>query len=310
MVDARVPVRLLNLLWHRAEWPPVELFAGRIDIAHSMHPLLLPTRGAAQVVTIHDLYFLDRPESTAAEIRRDYAALAARHAQRADAVIVVSTYTALQVQERLDVPPERITICPPGAPSWAARKAPVPGGHILFMGTLEPRKNVGALLSAYSSLLGRVPDAPPLLLAGRVTAESAPILDALRRAPLNGRARHLGYVSEAARQELYGGAALLVLPSLNEGFGIPALEAMAMGVPVVAANRGALPELLGDAGLLVEPDDTDGMADAMARLLEDEALRRACAERGRVRSTGFTWQSSAARLLQAYAAALDRRDSG
>jgi glycosyltransferase involved in cell wall biosynthesis len=307
MLDARVPVSVLNLLWHRLEWPSVEMFAGSVDVAHSMHPLLLPSRRAAQVVTVHDLYFLDRPESTAAEVRRDYAALAARHAQRADSVIVVSTYTALQVQARLDVPPERITICPPGAPRWSAREWAGNRGPILFIGTLEPRKNVGALLSAYKRLLGRRPQAPPLVLAGRVTPESAPILSELTRSPLNGRARHLGYVSDEQRQQLYREASLLVLPSLNEGFGIPALEAMTMGVPVVAANRGALPELLGEAGLLVEPEDDEAIAFAVERLLDDEALCRTCAERGRERSAQFTWESSAARLLQAYGAAIERR---
>ncbi|HSC26009.1 MAG TPA: glycosyltransferase family 1 protein [Vicinamibacterales bacterium] len=305
-VDARVPVRILNRLWHRFEWPAAETFAGPIDVAHSMHPLLLPSRRAAQVVTIHDLYFLDRPESTAAEVRRDYAALAARHARRADAVIVVSEYTALQVQSRLDVPPERITICPPGAPAWEARPWAGNIGPILFVGTIEPRKNVGRLLSAYRRLVERMRGAPPLLLAGRVTPESAALLAAAADPPLAGRVRHLGYVSDEQRQQLYRQASLLVLPSLNEGFGLPALEAMTIGVPVVAANRGALPELLGDAGLLIEPEDEAGMASAMERLLSDEALAQRCGRAGRVRSQRFSWRASAQRLLRAYEAALER----
>ena len=97
MVDARVPVRLLNLAWHRLEWPPVEIFAGPVDIAHSMHPLLMPARSAARLVTIYDLFFLQDAAGTAPEIRRDYPALAAGHARRADAVIVISQYTAGQV---------------------------------------------------------------------------------------------------------------------------------------------------------------------------------------------------------------------
>ena len=96
-VDRRVPVSLLNRAWHRWEWPPIETLAGPIDVAHSMHPLLIPSRRAAQVVTVHDLYFLDRPESTQAEIKRDYPSLTASHARRAVAVIVVSNYTAREV---------------------------------------------------------------------------------------------------------------------------------------------------------------------------------------------------------------------
>jgi glycosyltransferase involved in cell wall biosynthesis len=308
-LDLHVPVRLLNRLWHRWEWPAVELFAGPIDVAHAMHPLLIPSRRAAQVVTIHDLYFLDRPESTAAEIRRDYPSLAAAHARRADAVIVVSEYTAAQVQSRLDVPPELITICPPGAPAWPVRPRAETAGPVIFIGTIEPRKNVAVLLAAYRKLLATVEDAPPLLLAGGVTAHSAPLLEELARPPLAGRARHLGYITDAERQQLYRSASVLVLPSLNEGFGLPALEAMTVGVPVVAANRGALPELLGDAGLLVEPEDSDGIATAIERLLSDPVRAASCAERGLERARRFTWGATAARLVQAYAAAIERRSA-
>ena len=135
-----------------------------------MHPLLMPARRAAQVVTVHDLYFLDAPEHTTAEIRRDYPALAGSHARRADAVITVSEYTAGQVRARLGVDAERIDSLPERRPRLvAARIADAPGGHVLFMGTIEPRKNVGALLRAYAELRARRPDAPGLVLAGAVT---------------------------------------------------------------------------------------------------------------------------------------------
>ena len=105
VVDARVPVTFLNLAWHRLEWPTIETFASDVDVVHSMHPLLMPAQRAAQVVTVHDLYFLDAPENTRAEIRRDYPALAGSHARRADAVITVSESTAQQVRTRLGVDP-------------------------------------------------------------------------------------------------------------------------------------------------------------------------------------------------------------
>ena len=168
VVDARVPVTFLNLAWHRLEWPTIETFASDVDVVHSMHPLLMPAQRAAQVVTVHDLYFLDAPENTRAEIRRDYPALAGSHARRADAVITVSEYTAQQVRTRLGVDPERIAICPNGPPTWTPGGYN-PRGHILFMGTIEPRKNVPTLLRAYAELLAREPDAPPLVLAGGLT---------------------------------------------------------------------------------------------------------------------------------------------
>jgi glycosyltransferase involved in cell wall biosynthesis len=306
-VDRRVPVRLLNHAWHRWEWPPVEMMAGAIDVAHAMHPLLIPVRNAAQVVTIHDLYFMDHPESAEAEIRRDYPALAPSHARRADAIVVVSEYTAGQVRARFDVGPEQIAICPPGAPSWPSRAVPPGGGPILFVGSLEPRKNLGTLLTSYARLIERMPHPPELVLAGREGASATSLLERIARPPLAGRVRHLGYVPDEQRQQLYREASVLVLPSLNEGFGMPALEAMTVGVPVVAANRGALPEVVGEAGLLVDSEDVDGFSAALERILTDRSLAQRCSELGVQRSKQFTWEASADRLLQAYRGAITRR---
>ena len=175
VVDARIPVTLLNLAWHRLEFPPVEWLAGQVDVAHSPSPLMIPTWRAARVVTIHDLDFLDHPERTRHEIRRDYGDLAPSHASRADAIVVVSKFTAGEVVNRLGVPRDRITVCPPGAPPWAARDVPQPDGPILFMGTLEPRKNVGALLGAYGRLRFMLPSVPPLILAGGDDPISGPV---------------------------------------------------------------------------------------------------------------------------------------
>ncbi len=121
------------------------------------------------------------------------------------------------------------------------------------MGTIEPRKNVATLLRAYAELLAREPDAPPLVLAGGLTPACASVLDDLARPPLAGRARHVGYVSGAERERLYRDASMVVLPSFDEGFGLPALEAMTIGVPAVVSSRGALPEVVGAAGLVGRP---------------------------------------------------------
>jgi glycosyltransferase involved in cell wall biosynthesis len=308
LVNRRVPVRLLNRLWHRLGWPPVEYLAkGPFDVAHSPTPLILPSRTGARVVTFHDLAFLDHPERAQAEIRRDYPRLVKDHAHRADHIVVNSAHTAGEVHQRLEVARTRITVCRPGAPPWPARRQAPVAGHILFVGTLEPRKNIGGLLDGYERLLALHADAPRLLLAGRATPAAQPWLQRLQRPPLVGRVRHVGYVSDEVRQTLYMGASLLVLPSFHEGFGLPILEAMTVGVPVVASARGAVPEVLGDAGLLVEPDDPDGLADAMARLLFDERLAAQAAARGIRRSLIFDWRSSAEALRQAYDQAIEHR---
>jgi glycosyltransferase involved in cell wall biosynthesis len=309
VVDARVPVTFLNLAWHRLEWPPAETFAGDVDVVHSMHPLLMPARRAAQVVTVHDLYFLDAPENTTAEIRRDYPTLARSHARRADAVVTVSEYTAGQVRTRLDVGADLVAICPNGAPAWAPVEHYSPSGHVLFMGTIEPRKNVATLLRAYGELRTRRPGAPPLVLAGAVSPSCRALLDDLSRPPFAGHARHIGYVSGEERVRLYREASVVVLPSLDEGFGLPALEAMTVGVPVIVSSRGALPEVVGPAGLIVEPDDVDGLASAMDRVLGDPGLARDCAARGLVQARRFSWDASATRLMAVYASAVERRRS-
>jgi glycosyltransferase involved in cell wall biosynthesis len=309
VVDRRIPVRLLNYLWHRWEWPPVDRFVGAVDVAHSSHPLLMPVRRAAQVVTIHDLFFLDHPESTSAEIRRDYPSLVAGHARRAHAVITSTQYGKQQVVSRLGVAPGAVHVCPAGAPSWmslgSAPNLPK-DGCVLFLGTLEARKNVGALLDAYVSLLNRNVSVPSLVLAGRATPSAAEWLARLAHPPLAGHVTHLGYVADDLRETLFRSARLLVIPSLDEGFGLPALEAMSAGVPVVASNRGSLPEVLGPAGALVDPTDIRALAAAIERGIKDDDWARSAAQAGLDQARRFRWADSAAALRLAYVSAVER----
>jgi glycosyltransferase involved in cell wall biosynthesis len=310
VVDRHIPVRVLNYLWHRAEWPPVERLAGAVDVVHAAHPLLIPARRAAQVITVHDLFFLTSPERTRAEIRRDYPARAADHARRADAVITPSLYTKGLVAERFGVAPERIYACPPGAPVWRTlgRAPNVPGdGYVLFVGTLEPRKNVGALLEAYARLVERTRPVPRLVLAGAVTPEAEDWLARMRQAPLKDHVEHIGYVQQDARERLYAGARALVLPSLDEGFGLPVLEAMSAGVPVIASNRGSLPEVVGSGGTLIDPHDVDALASAVERLVTDPAWAASQGRAALDRAQAFTWRGTAIRLRQAYVDAVARR---
>ena len=305
-VDRRIPVRLLNLAWHRAGWPPVESLTGRqFDVVHSPHPLLMPSRTAAQVITIHDLDFLDHPDRATGEIRRDYPALVRAHARHAAHVVVPSRYTAAEVERRLDIPPDAISLCWNGAPAWKPRPSVPASGHLLFVGTLAPRKNIPGLLDAYAALAIHRPDTPGLVLAGAVPADRPEWLASLDRPPLAGRVRCTGYVDTAALEALYAGACALVLPSLDEGFGLPALEAMTVGVPVVASTRGAVPEVVGDAGLLVDPTDPVALAAALERMLSDVALAATCVARGFERAKAYSWQASARALRAAYRKAIE-----
>jgi glycosyltransferase involved in cell wall biosynthesis len=305
LVDRRLPVRVLNLLWHRAGWPPAEALAGPVDVVQSLHPLLLPSRRAVRFVTVHDLDFLDHPERTSAEIRRDYPALVRAHVARADGILVPSAYTASQVAGRLGVEPDRIIRFPPFSPAAEARAEPPPGGPILFVGTIEPRKNVPGLIAGYEQLLAGRSDAPRLVIAGAI----APGSDALVAAAPSTASRIdlRGYVSDDERASLYRAASMLVLPSFEEGFGLPVMEAMAAGVPVVVSNRGALPDVAGDAALVVDPDDRAGLAAAMERVLSDGDLRRRMADAGLRRVRAFDPSAAARDVLAAYRAAVERR---
>jgi glycosyltransferase involved in cell wall biosynthesis len=312
VVDRRIPVRILNYLWHRLEWPAAETLVGDVDVAQTAHPLLMPARRAAQVVTIHDLFFLSHADETSAEIRRDYVELAASHAQRAHAVITSTEYGRSQIAERLGVADERIYVCPPGAPHWRTlgRAPNLPlDGCILFVGTLEPRKNVGALLDAYARLLDRRTELPRLVLAGRVTPAASEWLARIKSAPLAGHVAHIGYVTDEAREDLYRSARVLVMPSFDEGFGLPALEAMSAGVPVIVSSRGSLPEVVQDAGAKVDPSDVDALAAALERAVFDGTWGIRAAEAGLRRARSFTWAESARTLHRAYLDAITRRQS-
>jgi glycosyltransferase involved in cell wall biosynthesis len=309
VVDRRMPVAALNLAWHRLEWPPIEwVTGGGFDVVQSLHPLLLPSRRAARVITIHDLDFLDHPERTVREIRRDYPALARSHARRADQIVVNSRHTAGAVAARFDVPIARISICPPGAPDWPRREAePASGGCILFLGTLSARKNPGVLLDAYERLIAAMPAAPPLALVGRVEEDAAPLAARVRRPPLAGRVELPGYVDDQARRDWFSRALVFVLPSHAEGFGMPVVEAMTAGVPVLAANAGALPEVAGDAGRLIPPDDPAALAAALGEMLADRSLRDRLREAGWRQAGRFTWSRTAAGLRDAWQRAIDHR---
>lgn len=313
-VDRRVPVRALTWSWHHLNWPTVEALTGRTyDVVFSPTPLLLPSLAPVRAVTVHDLDFLAHPERARVETRRDYPALIRSHMARADLVVAVSHFTAAEVRRLLGVPAERLVVARAGVPDWVVEAAsrgqgrPRPAeGSILFMGTLEARKNVEGLLDAYARLVSRAPDAPRLVLAGSPTGESGAWLARAERGPAAGKIDARGYVDSADRAALYAGASMLVLPSYMEGFGLPVLEAMALGVPVIVSGRGALPEVAGPAGLVVDPDDHDALADAMLRVWQESGLAGAMRERGYAQARHFNWDESARAVVDAWATALAR----
>jgi glycosyltransferase involved in cell wall biosynthesis len=264
------------------------------------------------VVVIHDLHAFFHPEDYISGLRwRNLRANVLRSARQAALLISDSKATKRQVVEGLGVPAERVRAIHLGEPpedyfrerepaevSAALARHGVARPYVLWVGTLEPRKNLPRLIEAFGLLVKRgLPQR--LVLAGRPGWGLGPIREAIRRSSEPGRIRCCGFVAEADLPLLYRGASLFVLPSRFEGFGLPLLEAFACGAPVVAADAGAVPEVAGEAAVLVSPEEAGSLAAAMERVLSDEELAASLREKGRARLRLFSWEKTARQTVAA-----------
>lgn len=293
---------------------PALATALRLDVVHSPSFIQPMVRGFARhLLTVHDLTSFSRPQDHL-PFRRSLPYLWAVRASvaLADAVTVPSRAARDALARQLGARwADRVHVVPWGVgeefrPLSAAcvderlRRLGLTPPYLLFVGTIEPRKNVLGILDAYAELVRRKPDAPPLVLAGRLGWGYEPVLAALERPELRDRVRRLGYVAAEDLPALYGGASLFVYPSREEGFGFPPLEAMACGTPTIATAGSSLAENLEGAAELVSADSSSVLADAMARLLFDDALRHQRREQGRRRADAFRWDATARRYIELY----------
>jgi len=250
---------------------------------HSLNQRLPAMRLRATVVTFHDLFVMTGDYSTP-EFRARFTAQARDAARRADAIITVSESTRRQVVALLGVPEARVRVVHHGARRLdfpSAPREPV----ILHVGALQARKNIVRLVEAFEAL----DESWRLVLAGAAGFGAAEILERIARSPARSRISMPGYITPAELAGWYARATVFAFPSLDEGFGMPLLEAMAAGTPVVTSNRSALPEVAGDAALLVDPEDTAALASALRQLTGDAELRKELAHRGKARVQDFTW---------------------
>lgn len=286
----------------------------RVDVFHGTNFRLRACGRLGSVVTIHDLSAERLPGVAGRRFGQRLASAKTRvTAQRADRVIVHSRSGATDVAACFGVSAERIAVVPlgvgpefyPESPATRdavrARLASGREGFILFCGSLEPRKDVPTLLGAFARLHD-ARDRYRLVLAGGGGRASPEVTGLVAALGLEEAVALEGYLEVAELRALYAAAALFVLPSLYEGFGLPVLEAMACGAPVVAANTSSLPEVVGDAGLLVRPGDPEALAEAMARVLGDPDVAADLRRRGLERAKRFTWEETAARTLAVYRA--------
>jgi glycosyltransferase involved in cell wall biosynthesis len=303
----RLPMRPLQAAWAALPFPTVEWLAGPVDVFHATNFVAPPARRAAVVVTVHDLTYLRHPEMVTAASAR-FRELVPRALRRGATVCTPTAAVAAEVTDAYRLPPERVAVTPlgvgpawraaaPADPAWLAANG-LPQRYLLFVGNREPRKNLPTLLAAYRQLLADAPVAggvPPLVLVGPAGWGEALDLAGLPA----GAVRTHGYLPEDQLASVVAGAAALVFPSWYEGFGLPALEALACGTPVVASDLPALREVLGDQAELVPPGDAAAMAGAIAKVLDDPGGEPARAAR-RARAAPFTWSACAQATLSAY----------
>ncbi len=233
---------------------------------------------------------------SSAEFRTRFSEQARQAAERSDLIIAISRFTAGQVEELLGVEPSRIRVIPHGGRA-PLHISPARENLVLMVGAVQRRKNVARLVKAFE----RMPAGWKLALAGSAEGFGAAAeLRAVEESPRRRDIEVLGYVPAAALEDLFSRARIFAFPSLDEGFGMPVLDAMARGVPVVSSRRSAIPEVAGDAALLVDPEDVEELGTALSRLAGDEGLRQDLARKGRERAAEFTWEAAVERTWNVY----------
>jgi len=302
--------RLAAILWHRLRFPlPIEVFSGSLDVFHSPDYLLPPLRRAAGVATVHDVSFLKVPECADPSLRSYLANALPASLARADVVLADSKNTAQDLIEELKIPEWRIRVvypgvgplfCPEASGAEARRlesRYHITKPYVLAVGTVEPRKNYRSVVAAVAGLIRGNAFDGELVVAGKAGWQAEESLAAFREA--QHCVRYLGRVPDGDLPALYRQAIALVYASHYEGFGLPPLEAMACGTPVLVARNSSLPEVVGEAGLYCGTD-AESIADQLSVLLNDEGLRAHLRNAGLERAKRFSWEQAAREVIGIY----------
>jgi glycosyltransferase involved in cell wall biosynthesis len=305
--------RAMAVLWHRLGLPLwAEWFCGALDVFHSPDFTLPPVLRARTALTVHDLSFVRVPESADPALRSYLLRVVPASVRRADAVLADSQSTRSDVIECIGADPARVEVVYPGveprfrpledahALQAVRSRYGLPDRFMLGLGTLQPRKNYERLIEAYGMTRREVRAQVKLVIAGGKGWLYDSIFRRVEELGVAADVRFAGYVADEDLPALYTLAELFVFPSLYEGFGLPPLEAMACGTPVVTSNVSSLPEVVGEAALLVDALDVLALAEAIQRALSDEGLRSRMTHLGRQQARRFTWPGAAKKLLDLY----------
>jgi glycosyltransferase involved in cell wall biosynthesis len=288
---------------------PALALRDRLSVLHSQY-VAPPLSFVPDVVTIHDILFETHPDLFQGAFSERSIALIRRTARRAAVVLTVSEFSRSALLERYQLPSERVIVTPNGVdrelfrpmgtePPGIRQRYRLEGPFVLAVGRIEPRKNLPRLMRAFSRARGKLGGGIRLVIAGQEDFRSREVFQEAER-QANGSVMFLGAVPDPDLPALYNLAEALTFPSLTEGFGIPVLEAMACGTPVLTSPRGALPEVGGDAVLWVEPEDEDAIAGGIERILTDSELRGRLRAAGPTRAERFDWNETATKTLEAY----------
>jgi glycosyltransferase involved in cell wall biosynthesis len=280
---------------------PIALASWRSNLLHVTY--IAPGRpGCPTVVTVHDLSYLAHPEWLSWRVRFTLNQLVPRSVRAAARVIAISDFTKQDLVQRYGLPAEKIVVVPLAAganftPLADAAARPLPSGigepFILAVGNLEPRKNLATLIAAFAEMVRQHAFAGQLVIAGKAKYRGEEAAGVVTRLGLEGRVVFTGFIDDETLRLLYNRATLFAYPSLYEGFGLPLLEAMACGCPVVASNATAIPQTAGDAAILVDPTSVAALAAAMARVVGDPELARRLSVEGRAQAARFSWTRTA-----------------
>jgi glycosyltransferase involved in cell wall biosynthesis len=301
-------------IWHRLRAPiPVETFVGSTALYHATDFVLLPTLpNTRTLLTVHDLSFVRVPDAASPSLKAYLDMVVPRSVRRADHILADSQATKDDLVAIYGTPPDKIIVLLSGVEKrfkritdssvlLTTRNKYKLGDqpYILSLGTVQPRKNYERLVQSLHHLRNNGLDIDLVIVGGRGWLEN-PLYETIRTLNLGDHVHITGFADEADLPALYSGAMCFALPSLYEGFGIPVLEAMACGVPVVTSNISSLPEVAGDAALMVDPYNIEELTDALRRLIIDDTLRTQLVERGYQQAAAFTWQRAADQLIQVY----------
>lgn len=297
----RVPARLMRSTWKRFGRPAIERLVGDIDVVHATNFVLPAARRTPGVVTVHDLAFLRDDVFPGGEVLRELVPWSVARAAR---VLVPTKAVKQEVSDRLHIEPDKVVVTPEGVSSLFFGATPLAEGalaalgieapFVLALGTVEPRKNLVSLLAAWALVRDELPGWSLVVAGPRGWGP---------RLPETPGVVLTGWIGDETLPGLVSAAGLFCFPSLYEGFGLPPLEAMAAGTPVVAARSPVTEEVLGEAALLVDPLDVRGLAEAVAELATDDARRKTFVLQGRARAADYTWERTARGTLEAYRAA-------